>query len=339
MTVRLVDCRPREAYEAGHLPGAVHLDPETTSPRPPRSSVGGRHPLPDPHALGAVFARRRNRAGHLRARARRGHGLGGALLVAPPPPRPRPRRNLDLRAYVGPAGHRRARVERAAFVPHVRDDDTIEADEIRARLGDPSLVLFDARAPERWRGDAEPLDPVAGRIPGTRNAFFERAAAGRCNGAARGGDVLRLRRDGGVIAQRLVARRARRCQALPRLVQRMVPRPVQPDRERTRAVTTSVRHSVRSRQAPERRAHRRSRPRGRARDAEGNRLHGRRPREADRRRRHDLDRDDAVQPQPARSRGPREARGSRRGRDPDGVQHDRRLRRRLDGDVAGCARL
>ena len=49
----------------------------------------------------------------------------------------------------------------------------IEADEIRARLDDPSLVLYDARSPERWRGDTEPLDPVAGRIPGARNAFFE----------------------------------------------------------------------------------------------------------------------------------------------------------------------
>ncbi len=68
---------------------------------------------------------------------------------------------------------RPARVDRRAFVPHVRDDDTIEGDEIRARLGDPSLVLLDARSPERWRGDVEPLDPVAGRIPGARNVFFE----------------------------------------------------------------------------------------------------------------------------------------------------------------------
>ena len=58
MTVRLVDCRPREAYAEGHLPGAVHIDPETELSTPPADpAVGGRHPLPDPHALGAVFAR------------------------------------------------------------------------------------------------------------------------------------------------------------------------------------------------------------------------------------------------------------------------------------------
>ena len=47
MTTRIVDCRPREAYETGHLPGAVHLDPETQLSTPTNDpSVGGRHPLP-----------------------------------------------------------------------------------------------------------------------------------------------------------------------------------------------------------------------------------------------------------------------------------------------------
>ena len=132
MNVRLVDCRPREAYDDGHVPGAVHLDPETTLSSPTDDpSVGGRHPLPDPHALGAAFAA----AGigpetfvlaldegtgwaarcwwllrHL------GHDLCGTF---------------DQRFYVGPLTTDEPRVERAAFVPHVRDDDTIEAEEIR----------------------------------------------------------------------------------------------------------------------------------------------------------------------------------------------------------------
>ena len=173
MTTRLADCRPREAYDAGHVPGAVHLDPETTLSTPTADpAVGGRHPLPDPHALAAAFAG----AGIARetfvvayddgsgwaARCwwllrHLGHGRAGTF---------------DLRSYVGPLDTEEPRYERAPFVPHVRLDDTIEADEIRARLADPSLVLVDARAPERWRGDVEPLDPVAGRIPGARNAYF-----------------------------------------------------------------------------------------------------------------------------------------------------------------------
>lgn len=173
MSVSLVDCRTREAYDAGHLPGAVHLDPETELSTPTANpSVGGRHPLPDPHALAAGFAR----AGigpdtfvlayddgsgwaarcwwllrHL------GHDAAGTF---------------DVRGYAGGLSTDEPRVERAPFVERIRDDDVADKDEIRDRLGDPRLVLLDARAPERWRGDTEPLDPVAGRIPGARNAYF-----------------------------------------------------------------------------------------------------------------------------------------------------------------------
>lgn len=173
MNVRLVDCRPREAYEAGHLPGAVHLDPETSLSTPTGDpSVGGRHPLPDPHALGAVFA---------------GAGIGpGTFVLALDEGTGWAARcwwllrhlghdgagTIDVRSYEGPLAKDEPRVERASFVARVRDDDTIDTAEIRDRLGDPSLLLLDARAPERWRGDVEPLDPVAGRIPGARNAYF-----------------------------------------------------------------------------------------------------------------------------------------------------------------------
>ena len=174
MTTLLVDCRPRDDYLAGHIPGAVHLDPEDDLTGEIGDAGRGRHPLPETGALAEAFGR----AGigddtfalalddgtgwaarcwwllrHL------GHDLAGTT---------------DLGAYAGPlvpgAGERGARKR---FVPRVRTDDVIEADEILARLGDPALVLYDARSPERWRGDTEPLDPVAGRIPGARNAYFE----------------------------------------------------------------------------------------------------------------------------------------------------------------------
>jgi thiosulfate/3-mercaptopyruvate sulfurtransferase len=171
-SVALVDVRPRAAYDAGHLPGAAHLDPERDLTGEIGDVSRGRHPLPAPDQLAAAFGR----AGigpdtfvlalddgsgwaarcwwllrHL------GHDAAGTF---------------DARTYVGPLQTVEPSVEPAPFVARIRDDDVIEAEEILARLDDPSLVLYDARSPARWRGDEEPLDPVAGRIPRSRNAHF-----------------------------------------------------------------------------------------------------------------------------------------------------------------------
>jgi thiosulfate/3-mercaptopyruvate sulfurtransferase len=151
----------------------VHLDPETELSTPAENpAVGGRHPLPDPHALAAVLARvgvgpqtfvlAYDDGSGWAARCwwllrHLGHDAAGTL---------------DVRSYEGPFSTEEPRVERAPFHARVRDDDLAEKAELLARLDDPRLVLLDARAPERWRGDTEPLDPVAGRIPGARNAYF-----------------------------------------------------------------------------------------------------------------------------------------------------------------------
>lgn len=173
MRTLIIDCRPLERYAEGHLPGAAHLDPETTLSDPVADpSHGGRHPLPSADRLARTFGvvgvdaetfvLAIDEGSGYAARCwwllrHVGHDLAGTL---------------DLRGYRGPLSCDPVEVTETVFVARERDDDTITAEEILARLDDPSLVLLDARAPERWRGDVEPLDPVAGRIPGALNAPF-----------------------------------------------------------------------------------------------------------------------------------------------------------------------
>jgi thiosulfate/3-mercaptopyruvate sulfurtransferase len=176
----LVDCRPRAAFEAGHVPGAVHLDPERELSGPaddPRH--GGRHPLPPPERLAETLGERGIDRDAFVLAYDDGTGWAARCWWLLRHLGHDAAATLELRAYAGPLQSLEARVSpeghpsRRPFATHVRADDVIEMHELRARLDDPSLVLLDARAPERWRGDVEPLDPVAGRIPGARNAFFE----------------------------------------------------------------------------------------------------------------------------------------------------------------------
>ena len=69
-------------------------------------------------------------------------------------------------AWLGPLEAGEEEIEPAVFTPAPRSGDTIEAEELAARLGEPGLTVVDARLPERYRGEVEPIDPVAGRIPG-----------------------------------------------------------------------------------------------------------------------------------------------------------------------------
>ena len=75
---------------------------------------------------------------------------------------------FELDAWHGPLREGEEAIEPARFVPRERHDDTIDADELAARLDE--LVVVDARVASRWRGEENQIDKVAGRIPGALNA-------------------------------------------------------------------------------------------------------------------------------------------------------------------------
>jgi thiosulfate/3-mercaptopyruvate sulfurtransferase len=197
-----VDCRfalgkpgaGREAYEKGHIPGAAFLDVDTELAAEPGER--GRHPLPDADRFEEA-ARRAGIGRETFVVAYDESGEGGAarlwwLLrhfghddVAV----------LDggLKAWRDEGGQQRAgpeEVEEGDFAARPREGDTVTADDLREAMRDRStgdeaeraagLRLLDARAPERYRGEVEPIDPVAGHIPGATNVpFAEIAPDGR----------------------------------------------------------------------------------------------------------------------------------------------------------------
>jgi thiosulfate/3-mercaptopyruvate sulfurtransferase len=163
----------RTAYEAGHPPGAVHLDREHDLTGEIGDAGRGRHPLPERSQFAVAAGRAGLAEGTLVLAYDDGDGWAQRLWWLLRHFGHERAATFDFRTYAGPVTGVEPAVQEAAFTARERTDDTITAQEIRDRLDDPTLVLLDARSHTRWRGDEEPLDPVAGRIPGARNACFE----------------------------------------------------------------------------------------------------------------------------------------------------------------------
>lgn len=183
----ILDCRfaledpeyGQRSYAEGHIEGACFADLERDLSGPVSKGKTGRHPLPDPHVLvqrlqvlgvnadsdvvlyddgpGAFAAR----AWWLLAWLGKRDGvfiLDGGLKAWHAADLP-----LSLDTPDKKVGQ---------FTGEPDNSLLIDAKQLQARLGDPRMTLIDARAEARFRGEVEPIDPIAGHIPGAQCAAF-----------------------------------------------------------------------------------------------------------------------------------------------------------------------
>jgi thiosulfate/3-mercaptopyruvate sulfurtransferase len=169
----------RRAYAAGHVPGAffLHVDEDLSGKKTGRN---GRHPLPEI----ADFAARMNERGVTpETQVVVYDDMSGNFAV----------RLWWMLRWLGhdrvalldggfPAWEREGRPltkdvpapRKGNFVPRPHLGDTVDVHYVERHREDPSIKLIDARAAERFKGLQEPIDPVAGHIPGAVNRFWQK---------------------------------------------------------------------------------------------------------------------------------------------------------------------
>jgi thiosulfate/3-mercaptopyruvate sulfurtransferase len=159
----LLDRKGHDEYMRGHIPGAVFVDLEAVTGK----EGGGRHPLP----TARQFEEEMRRAGvGLGTRVVAYDDVGGSIaarlwfLLEWFGHRAQAVLDGGLQAWDGPL---------ATHAPHLPRGDFRAGEPDRSRVLDVAAVselkgvpLLDARAPERYRGEKEPVDPKAGHIPG-----------------------------------------------------------------------------------------------------------------------------------------------------------------------------
>ncbi|WVK89521.1 sulfurtransferase [Dactylosporangium sp. AC04546] len=197
------------AYAAGHLPGAVFADLDADLCGQP--GAGGRHPLPDPAELQAALRRLGVRAGHRVVV----YDAGGSNPTG-----------AAARAWwtLRWAGHPDVRVLDGGYAAWVADGQPVTTEVVDSQSGDFEVhpghmpvwteadaadrrnTLLDARIPARFRGEVEPVDPVAGHIPGAVNVPAAETvdAAGLLKPLHIDGDEIGAYCGSGVTASQLV---------------------------------------------------------------------------------------------------------------------------------------
>jgi thiosulfate/3-mercaptopyruvate sulfurtransferase len=169
----------RKLYAEGHIPGAyfLHVDEDLAGPK---TGKNGRHPLPDLQD----FAKRINERGVTPdSQVVVYDDAGGNFAV----------RLWWMLRWLGhektalldggfPLWQKEGRPvskevpppRKGSFVPRPHLGSTVDVHFVERFREDPSIRLLDARAAERFKGLQEPIDPVAGHIPGAINRFWQK---------------------------------------------------------------------------------------------------------------------------------------------------------------------
>lgn len=185
----IVDCRfsldaverGQRDYLRGHIPGAVYCHLEDDLCAPTRPGRTGRHPLPPVEKLVDTIGN---------------FGIDSEVQVVAYDDWPGNPGGIAARLwwslrYLGhmhvalmDGGWNRWVIEsrpvhpgevlrkKTSFQPRVRPELVAEAEDVERMSQDPAYKVFDARRPDRYRGEFEPIDPVAGHIPGAISAFY-----------------------------------------------------------------------------------------------------------------------------------------------------------------------
>ncbi len=182
----IVDCRAKlddlawggRAHAAAHIPRADYAD-LTHDLSGPKTGTNGRHPLPDPQALAQVFSRLGIASGMQVVAYDQENGMFASRLwwllrwlghdAVAVLDGGFKKWTAEGRATESGEAHRAPR----AFTGSPRGAMTVDVQTVAAQLGAAGTRLVDARAPERYRGETEPIDKMPGHIPGAKNHFFQ----------------------------------------------------------------------------------------------------------------------------------------------------------------------
>jgi thiosulfate/3-mercaptopyruvate sulfurtransferase len=182
---RILDARSgpagRAAYEVGHLPGAIHADLDADlAGAVEDAAIGGRHPLPPLDAWARTLGR---------------WGIDPVRPVVVYDDQQGANAAARVWWMLRAVGHEDVAILDGGLHAVVAAGATIETAEptvddvgpypveawqlpvvdrafVALHRDDPSWLILDVRAPERFRGEAEPIDPVAGHIPGAVNVPY-----------------------------------------------------------------------------------------------------------------------------------------------------------------------